>query len=104
MKIKKSAKDVAFDKERAKYRQEIRTVERDLRVAKQRIKVLENTVAYRDYELSLRDERLKEYEKLTGLSEQDLKDLKEKNEAINSFIEGFNTVSGAIPNKSYWRV
>ena len=44
MERKKSAKDIAFDRERAKFRKEIRKLEAEKRIPKSRIDVLECTI------------------------------------------------------------
>lgn len=44
MERKKSAKDIAFDRERAKFRKEIRKLEAEKRILKSRIDVLECTI------------------------------------------------------------
>lgn len=75
MKQKKSAKDIAFDKERAKFRSEIRNLEHQIQCRDNKIEELTKTAEQREEELlKLNDwvERLLEY---TEISKEDLKKL-----------------------------
>lgn len=90
---KKSAKDLAFDKERAKYNKRIRELELQL---KEKNKLIENQNKSIECGLEelwqLRDwvRRLLEY---TELSEEDMKKLIDKEKKSAEIIEHINEVS-----------
>lgn len=90
---KKSAKDLAFDKERAKYNKRIRELESQL---KEKDKVIENqkeSIECSSEELyRLRDwvRRLLEY---TELSEEDMKKLIDKEKKSVEIVEHMNEMS-----------
>lgn len=94
---KKSAKDIAFEKERAKFRRQIRELEREIKNTKIEVVQLKEQLSEKESEISgLKDwiGRLLEY---TELSEEDMKKiiLKDKidSEIANS-IRNFSKVFG----------
>lgn len=101
----KSAKDIAFEKERAKYRQEIRSLQSQLQTQeKEFAKELTNLrqiITEKDAELESKDEwigRLLEY---TEISKEELQELieseKQRGKAelkIAALFDGFNRFAG----------
>jgi len=90
---KKSAKDLAFDKERAKYNKRIRELESQLK-EKEKIIASQNESIASDLEelYKLRDwvKRLLEY---TELSEEDMKKIIDKEKKSTELIERMSDVS-----------
>lgn len=85
----KSAKDLAFEKERAKYRKQIKELESQLKEEKQKsLKLANDSLKICDQYRTLQDwvRRLLEY---TELSEEDMKKIIQKDldqaEAVNKF-------------------
>ena len=73
MERKKSAKDIAFDRERAKFRKEIRKLEAEKRILKSRIDVLECTIDQKEDQIRILEDwnaRLLGY---MDLSKEDVK-------------------------------
>lgn len=97
MNNKKSAKDIAFDKERAKYRGQIRELEREIKNVKIEKIQLKEQLSELEQEIdSLKSwiERLLEY---TELSEEDMKKIvmKDKLSAeITSQMASINRIFG----------
>lgn len=90
---KKSAKDLAFDKEREKYNKRIRELESQLKEKGKVIKSQNESIECGQEELyRLRDwvRRLLEY---TELSEEDMKKLIDKEKKSAEIIESMNEVS-----------
>jgi len=90
----KSAKDIAFDRERAKLKKQKREVEEQLRVRDKaieslmdRISELENVIVQKDEWI----ERLLEY---TELTKEDLKAMIEKDKATAEALKTFNSLIG----------
>lgn len=98
----KSAKDIAFDKERAKFRQEIKNLQSELRRKDNEITRLTRLVDELEEKLSEKDEWIERLLQYTEISKEELKELikseAEKNEAnqriatmfglYNSFLNG----------------
>ncbi len=93
---KMSAKDIAFEKEREKYRKEIRSLEHD--VSELRVAVMQ-----RDNELHLlRNELEQKYDwirrllEYTELSEEDMRAIISKEKNTAAVMKMFGELSGAI--------
>jgi peptidoglycan hydrolase CwlO-like protein len=95
-KINKSAKDIAFDKERANFRSEIRNLKYQIQYRDKQIEELGETVRQREEELfKLNDwiERLLEY---TEISKEDLKKLIESEREKAEVREKISTTLGIL--------
>lgn len=68
----KSAKDMAFDRERAEFRKTVRTLEGELAEAGKRYKSLEDQLKEADRRISELCEENRKLRELTGLSKEDL--------------------------------
>lgn len=80
---KKSAKDIAFDKERAVFRKQIRELE---------IRELRNLISQKETEMAEKDDWIRRLLDYTELSEDDLKKFIE-NEKIKAHIyDGFGLI------------
>lgn len=96
MKIEKSKKDIAFDKERAKYRHEINDLQRtisnqlvEISNLSKRISELEDIVRQKDEWIH----RLLEY---TELSEEDMRKQIKKDKNISEVLEHINDMNNLI--------
>lgn len=93
MSSKKSSKDIAFEKERAKYRKQIREAEYESRERLLKIHELEEIIDKKDEEIiRLSDwvERLLEY---TGLSEEEMRMIIFKDKIDAQFACTMNNVT-----------
>lgn len=86
---KKSAKDIAFDKERAKFRSEIRSLTDDLNKIKKQISELNETIREKDVVISQQKEWIDRLLEYTELSEDDMKQLIEKDKKTAEIIDNF---------------
>lgn len=93
MKNKKSAKDMAFEKERAKFRQQIRDLKREAKEEKIKSLKLEELITTKDKEI----DELKEWiDRLLGymdLSEDEMKNIIKAGKARADFIHNFTGMS-----------
>lgn len=92
MKNNKSAKDIAFDKERAKYHKEIRELKYELQKAiVERNEYVEKLAAAEDKCEQLQDwiNRLLEY---TEMSEEDMKRIIQKDKETSEAMEHLNSM------------
>lgn len=98
MKPKKSAKDIAFDKERAKYRKEIRALEHDISVLRLAVMQKDNELNLLRNELEQKSDWIRRLLEYTELSEEDMRTIidKEKNKAevMKMFGELSSVISG----------
>lgn len=93
---KKSAKDIAFDKERAKYRKEIRALEHDVSALRLDVMQKDNEMRVLQNELEQKSDWIRRLLEYTELSEDDMRAIidKEKNEA--AVMKMFGELSGII--------
>ena len=95
---KKSAKDMAFDKERAKYRHEIRELQYKISEKETEIKSLNNLIEVKESKIEeLNDwiHRLLEY---TELSKEDMKRFIDKEKKAAEMIENFYSIQQVFNN------
>lgn len=96
MKQKQSAKDLAFEKERAKFRKKIRELEREINGLKLSYMQKENELRAVNSQLSQKEDwivRLLEY---TELSEDDMKAIIDKEKSVAKIAKIFNELGSAI--------
>lgn len=96
MKQKQSAKDLAFEKERAKFRKKIRELEREINGLKLSYMQKENELRAVNSQLSQKEDwivRLLEY---TELSEDDMKAIIDKEKSVAKIAKMFNELGSAI--------
>lgn len=89
---KKSAKDIAFDKERAKFRSEIRSLTDDLNKTKKQISELNEIIREKDVVISQQKEWIDRLLEYTELSEDDMKQLIEKDKKTAEIIDNFRSL------------
>jgi len=88
-KYKKSAKDIAFDKERVKFRSEIRKLTDCLNNKQKQIDGLNETIREKDIVISQQKEWIERLLKYTELSEDDMKQLIEKDKKTAEIVDNF---------------
>lgn len=89
IKNKKPAKDIAFDKERAKFRSEIRKLTDCLNNKQKQIDGLNETIREKDIVISQQKEWIERLLKYTELSEDDMKQLIEKDKKTAEIVDNF---------------
>lgn len=87
MSQKKSAKDEAFDRERAKYRKQIRDLQSELRAKETQIADLKATLSARDTEIAEKEDWISRLLEYTELSQEELKMLLEKEKATADIMD-----------------
>lgn len=92
MNKKKSAKDIAFDKERAAFRKRIRELERGVSSKDLEIRELKEVISQKETEMAEKDDWIRRLLDYMDLSEEDLKKFI-KNEKIKADIyDGFGII------------
>ena len=97
----KSAKDLAFDKERAKYRKEIR--ELNSLVIKQRIDIdkLKQDIDRKDMELLEKDEWIRRLLEYMDMSEEDMRKIIQKDKTMSEAVERLSDINKMV-SRFFW--
>lgn len=96
MKQQKSAKDMAFEKERAKFRIEIRRITNCLNDKQKQIEELNETVREKDEVISQQKEWIDRLLEYTEMSKEDLQELIESEKEKSEIRERVSTTLGII--------
>lgn len=101
MKKTKSAKDLAFDKERAKYRKEIQELGSQL--IKQRIDIdkLKQDVDRKDMELAEKDEWIRRLLEYMDMSEEDMRKIIQKDKTMVEVAERLSDIDKMV-SRFFW--
>lgn len=101
MKKTKSAKDLAFDKERAKYRKEIR--ELNSLVSKQNINIdrLKQDIDRKDMELVEKDEWIRRLLEYMDMSEEDMRKIIQKDKTMSEAAERLSDINNMV-SRFFW--
>lgn len=101
MKKTKSAKDLAFDKERAKYRKEIRELGSQL--IKQRIDIdkLKQDIDMKDLELAEKDEWIRRLLEYMDMSEEDMQKIIQKDKTMAEAAERLSDIDKMV-SRFFW--
>lgn len=101
MKKTKSAKDLAFDKERTKYRKEI--WELGSQLIKQRIDIdkLKQDVDRKDMELAEKDEWIRRLLEYMDMSEEDMRKIIQKDKTMVEVAERFSDIDRMV-SRLFW--
>lgn len=101
MKKTKSAKDLAFDKERAKYRKEIR--ELNSLVSKQNINIdrLKQVIDRKDMELVEKDEWIRRLLEYMDMSEEDMRKIIQKDKTMAEAAERLSDINNMV-SRFFW--
>lgn len=97
----KSAKDLAFDKERAKYRKEIR--ELNSLVSKQNINIdrLKQDIDRKDMELVEKDEWIHRLLEYMDMSEEDMQKIIQKDKTMSEVAERLSDINKMV-SRFFW--
>lgn len=101
MKKTKSAKDLAFDKERAKYRKEIR--ELNSLVSKQNINIdrLKQDIDRKDMELVEKGEWIRRLLEYMDMSEEDMRKIIQKDKTMAEAAERLSDINKMV-SRFFW--
>lgn len=101
MKKTKSAKDIAFDKERAKYRKEIRELSSEL--IKQRLDIdkLKQDVDRKDMELVEKDEWIRRLLEYMDMPEEDMRKIIQKDKTMVEVAERLSNIDKMV-SRFFW--
>lgn len=90
----KSAKDIAFEKERNKYRKQINELEERLLNSYKEARSLKEKVAELEAELQSKNEWIERLLEFTEMSQEDIQVVVEKDKAVVSTFKMLNILSG----------
>lgn len=90
----KSAKDIAFEKERNKYRKQINELEKKLIDSNKEKYSLKNKVSELESELQSKNEWIERLLEYTEMTKEDVKAAIEKDKAVASTFKMLNILSG----------
>lgn len=96
MKNNKSAKDLAFDKERAKYRHEISDLQREIKENLCEIEVLNKKISELEESIRQKDEWIERLLKYTELTEEDMRNQIQKDRSISEVINHMEEMNNMI--------
>lgn len=96
MKNNKSAKDLAFDKERAKYRHEISDLQREIKENLCEIEVLNKKISELEESIRQKDEWIERLLKYTELTEEDMKNQIQKDRSVSEVVNHIEEMSNMI--------
>lgn len=89
---KKSAKDIAFDKERTTFRKQIRELEREVSNKDLEIRKLKEVISQKETEITRKDDWIRRLLEYMDLSKDDLKRFIENEKAKADIRDRFSTV------------
>lgn len=96
MKSNKTAKDLAFDKERYKYRHEIRELQREIKEKLREIEVLNRKISELEESIRQKDEWIRRLLEYTELSEEDMKSQIQKDRNVSEVISHMEEMNNII--------
>ena len=96
MKIKKSKKDIAFDKERAKYMHEISNLQREIKENLREIENLNRKISELEESIRQKDEWIRRLLEYTELSEKDMKSQIQKDKSVSEIINRMEKMNSMI--------
>ena len=92
MSQKRSAKDMAFERERAKYRKQIRELQSELRAKEARIADLKEELSTKETEITEKEDWIRRLLEYTELSPEELKNLLEKEKATADIMDELSKI------------
>lgn len=96
MEKQKSKKDLAFDKERAKYRHEISTLQREIKENLREIEVLNRKILELEESVRQKDEWIRRLLEYTELTEEDMRNLIQKDRSVSEVISHMQEMNSMI--------
>ena len=103
MKQKQSAKDIAFEKERVKFRKKIRELEHDLASTKCLVMQKDDELSTLRSELSQKEDWIRRLLEYTELSEQDIRTIIQEEKSHEQTIKMFKELGDVISSISRMR-
>lgn len=100
MKQKQSAKDLAFEKERAKFRKKIRELEHEINSLQYAVMQKDNELNIVRNELSQREDWIRRLLEYTELSEDDMKTIIDKEKSVAKVVKMFGEL-GSVMSSIY---
>lgn len=96
MEKQKSKKDLAFDKERAKYRHEICELQREVKENLREIEVMNQKISELEESIRQKDEWIRRLLEYTELTEEDMKNQIQKDRSISEVINHIGEMNEMI--------
>lgn len=96
MEKQKSKKDLAFDKERTKYRHEIRNLQREVKENLREIEVLNQKISELEENIRQKDEWINRLLEYTELTEEDMKNQIQKEKSVSEVINHMQEMNNMI--------
>lgn len=96
MKYKKSAKDLAFDKERAAYKKQIRELESQLKEKDKTIDSLKEDLENHTNKIEQLEDWINRLLEYTELSEDDMKNIINKEKTAAKVLDHFNSMTSVF--------
>ena len=96
MNNEKSKKDLAFDRERAKYRHEISSLQREIKENLREIEVLNQKILELEESIRQKDEWIRRLLEYTDLTEEDMRNQIQKDRSVSEVINHIEEMSGMI--------
>lgn len=96
MENKKSKKDLAFDRERAKYRHEIANLQRDVKENLREIEVLNQKISELEESARQKDEWINRLLEYTELTEEDMKNQIQKDKSVSEVINNMEEINNML--------
>lgn len=100
MKQKQSAKDLAFEKERAKFRKKIRELEHEINSLQLAVMQKDNELSIVRNELSQKEDWIRRLLEYTELSEEDMKAIIDKEKSVAKVVNMFGEL-GSVMSSIY---
>lgn len=96
MEKQKSKKDLAFDRERAKYRHEISDLQREIKENLREIESLNRKILELEESIRQKDEWIRRLLEYTDLTEEDMKNQIQKDRSISEVINRMQEMNSMI--------
>lgn len=96
MENKKSKKDLAFDRERAKYRHEIADLQREIKENLREIEVLNQKISELKEGIREKDEWINRLLEYTELTEEDMKNQIQKDKSVSEVINNMAEINDLL--------
>ncbi len=96
MKNTKSKKDIAFDKERAKYRHEISDLQRDIKEKLREVENLNRKISELEESIRQKDEWINRLLEYTELTEEDMRNQIKKDRGVSEVINHMEEINNII--------
>lgn len=93
MKTEKSKKDLAFDKDRAKYRHEISTLQREIKENLREIEVLNQKIHELEESIRQKDDWIQRLLEYTELTEENMRNQIKKDKSVSEVIDHINNMN-----------